>query len=288
MPDQFVIMLTEIGKAAEQAGPMRASSVIRGRGNQRRARQRAAVGVLSAVVVGAVVVGAVVATGSFLGMHRTATNLPAASPSVTADATASPTTATSPSSTVSPTRPATEASALPATATELSVIITGPTPTTIMTLGGPEADFTVAITNQTERTFSKIVPIVYAGHCTCSDAPVPEAPDGTMKVQQPDGTWKAVFFDHAAGGADYLGPAGQMQTSAFTLAPGATASFSYRIGFNATQQRPYHNGALNLEVAVVGLQGYTGTGPTELAGPGTTLLAPWNPPASAPIEIQIN
>ncbi|NJC73838.1 DUF4232 domain-containing protein [Planosporangium thailandense] len=90
MPDQFATMLTGIAKAAEEVSPMRASSVIRRRGDQRRNRQRAAVGALAAVAV-----GATIATGSVLGMHRTANNLPAILPSVTAGPTATPdTTAT--------------------------------------------------------------------------------------------------------------------------------------------------------------------------------------------------
>ncbi|GII25455.1 DUF4232 domain-containing protein [Planosporangium mesophilum] len=95
MPDQFTTMLTDIAKAAEEAGPMRASSLIRRRGDQRRARQRAAVGVVAAVAV-----GAIAATGFTLGLHRTATNLPAIPPNPTA--TAPPTATAAPSETPTP------------------------------------------------------------------------------------------------------------------------------------------------------------------------------------------
>jgi hypothetical protein len=98
-------MLTDIAKAAEEAGPMRATSLIRRRGDQRRNRQRAAVGVLSVIAV-----GAIVATGSFLGMHRTDNNLPAISPSTTA----------SPAVTASPTVAASSAT-VPAATTDLTV-----------------------------------------------------------------------------------------------------------------------------------------------------------------------
>lgn len=285
MPDHFVNMLTDIAKAAEEAGPMRTSSFIRQRGDRRRNRHRTAVRVLSAVAV-----GATVATGSFFGLRLTADSRPAvpdgaASSTATADRTASPAATPSSSSTVKPTASA-EASLPPATATQLSVTITGPSRRMVMPLGGKEVDFAVTITNPTRHTFSKIKPLVYVGKCTCSENPVRLGPSGTMKVKQPDGSWKPVEYSHPGGGMDYVG-ADQMP--AFTLAPGATVSFTYRIGFSATQHVRYHDGDLEIGVLMLAMPGYTAVGPTLDAGGGITILGrDVSPLAFVPVHVTVN
>ncbi len=284
MPEQFVTMLANIGRAAENAGPMRPSTSIRRRGDQRRNHRRAAVGVLSVVAA-----GALVATGALIGNHRTADYLPPGhSSSASPTATAGPTATTSPSGTGSPSAP-TGSGTPPAAATTLSVSIGGLTGTTVA-IGGNAIEFTVTVTNSTTHTFRDIAPNVAAGHCTCSDHPLAIAPNGTLAWRQADGTWQPIQYTHEAGGMDY---ANVQQVPGFTLAPGASRSFTFRMSFTAAPQVTYHNGQTSIDVTMVGLAGYSGSGPTlKLASPGTPgayalviLGTNAEPAASAPIQV---
>ncbi len=288
MPDQFKTMLTDVARVAEEAGPMRSSAVIRRRGQQRRRHQHVAVGALSALAV-----AVVVATGSFLAMHRSATTLPAGpvtpyptGPVATAHASPTPgASAGSPSAT-----PSLGNGANPAAATGTHLVVSlGGLSANVLTIGGPAVQFTVTVTNPTGYTFRNIAPNVSVGHCTCSDGPVRVAPEGTLQWRRPDGSWQAL--EYAGAGAD-PGYVNAVQVPGFTLAPGATASFTYRMAFPATQQGTYHNGQTSIDVTMVGLVGYSAVGPvTPVASPGTpgahamAVLGGLAPQAWVPIQV---
>jgi len=171
----------------------------------------------------------------------------------------------------------------------LNVAIGGLSATTV-TIGGNEIEFTVTIANPTADTFRNIAPVVSTGHCTCADTPVPTAPDGTLKWRQADGSWKTVQYVQEGSGMDYVNAD---QVPGLTLTPGATASYTFRMGFRAAQQPSYHNGRSSIDVTMVGLAGgYTATGPTAMTfppGPGTHVAAVLgsnpSPAASTPIQV---
>lgn len=260
---------------------MRESSVIRRRGDQRRNRRRAAVGMISILVV-----GGFAAAGTSLWTRPTASISPATPPSSTATATATPTPAESPSNSAEPT---TSANASPAPGSQLSVAITGLSPATSLTIGGQEIEFAVTVTNSTPQTFRNIALNLSAGHCTCSDSRVLSlAPEGALTWQQTDGSWKAVQYVREGGGMDYISV---RQVPGFALNPGASRSFTFRLRLAAVQQGTYHDGQLPIDATIIGLAGYIAVGPVKmLASPGTQgayamAILGDNPAASVPIQV---
>lgn len=214
MPDQFATMLTAIAKAAEEASPMRPSSLIRRRGDQRRAHHRAAVGVLAAVAV-----GAIVATGSVLGIHRTANVSPATPPSNSTGPT--PTTATpnapdtaSPSANPTGTSPrttntaplsssATQATACPATAAQL-----------MPALQASEADYARAIQGAA-KPLVLVVDGCYGNYASAHSEPDPttqqQTAHGVFKFDPATRTWKVLHYAGSGGWCQNYVPADVMR-----------------------------------------------------------------------------
>ncbi len=85
------------------------------------------------------------------------------------------------------------------------------------------------------------------------------------------------------------------QVPGFTLAPGATAAFTFRMAFAATQQGTYHNGQTSIDVTMVGLVGYSAVGPIRPlfspTDPGAYVVAILGGPAPqtwAPIQVAMS
>ena len=88
----------------------------------------------------------------------------------------------------------------------------------------------MTLRNTTDRTYRDITPSVSIGHCTCSGPPVDAAPAGTLaELDLATGSWRPVFYDTEGTGMDYI-LGNIVQQPALTLEPGATASFTFRMG----------------------------------------------------------
>jgi hypothetical protein len=219
-------------------------------GGQHRLRATALV-VASAALVGAVLVTSLTVlrphadTSLSTPVPATGSPQPPTSAAITPSATTPPPT-TPPAVTVPPT------SSKPLSGL-LTIRITGLPAAPILAVGGPSIQFTVVITNGTAITYDDFTPIVSLAHCTCTQTPVPMAPDGTLAVRQPDGTWMTVFFDREGGGTDFLRI---NQVGAVTLHSGASISFTYRMSLNASQVATVTNGETSLDVTLVNLPAY--------------------------------
>jgi hypothetical protein len=118
----------------------------------------------------------------------------------------------------------------------LTVSITGLSGTPVLSYGGPPLQFGVYIDNGTARTHSDITFALSLAHCdTCYKSPAAMAPNGTMEEQDPaTGQWHSIFYDREGTGMDYL----NVTMPGFSLSPGATASFTFRIAFDPLSQQP--------------------------------------------------
>jgi hypothetical protein len=95
--------------------------------------------------------------------------------------------------------------------------------------GAAPAEFTVTVSNGTSVTYTNLGLLVSLHDCTCSSAPVPDAPEGTMQQQNPaTGQWTSVYFDIEGGGMDYVD---SPVVSGITLRPGATQTYTFRMAF---------------------------------------------------------
>jgi len=115
-------------------------------------------------------------------------------------------------------------------------------------IGGSPNEFTVTITNQSAASYTNIAPLVAVDRCSCSSGPVPLAPEGNLELRQPDGSWRAIFYVRIGGGMDYIG---ETQVAGITLAAGASATYTYRLGFKPSTQQQYTNGTARIEIDIV-------------------------------------
>jgi hypothetical protein len=127
----------------------------------------------------------------------------------------------------------------------LSVTITGLPRHPALTLGGPAATFVVTVHNGTGQVQHAITPVVALDHCTCSSSPVEPAPAGTLQ-ERDHWTWRTVFYDTEGTGMDYLNI---VQQPPFTLLPGASVSFTFRLAFKV--QHEARRGQSGILVSVV-------------------------------------
>lgn len=146
----------------------------------------------------------------------------------------------------------------------LTVTITGLPANPALALGGAPLQFTVTVSNGTNQTYSDIAPIVALGHCTCNDSPMPVAPNGTLQQLSAAGSWRTFFLDHIGGGTDFLNV---LQQEPFTLAPGTSRGFTFRISL-AAGQMGFHAGTTSITVTMIQLPArlvIIGAGPAATA-----------------------
>lgn len=136
----------------------------------------------------------------------------------------------------------------------LTVTVTGLPADPVLVFGGQPAKFTVTLRNGSGSTYRDITPLVSIGHCTCSTSPAGLAPLGTLAELDPfTGNWRTVVYDREGTGMDYL-LANIVQQPPFTLAPGATASFTFKLAFAplaAQQPSVVRTGQTSIDVTVV-------------------------------------
>ncbi len=154
------------------------------------------------------------------------------SPATSAPATSAPATSSAPAlTTPAPGSPA-------ATRTPsgyLTVTIGGLPRHPMLAFGGAALRFTVTLRNGTDLPYRDITPLVSIGHSTANTGPVARAPAGTLAELDPaTGTWRPVVYDTEGTGMDYI-LANIVQQPAFTLGPGQSASFTFKVAFSAHQ-----------------------------------------------------
>jgi hypothetical protein len=129
---------------------------------------------------------------------------------------------------------------------------------------GPPVQFTVTVSNGTSSTYKSIDVVVSMGHCTCNHSPVPEAPGGTMELQNTaTGQWQSIFYDTEGGGTDYLNePVGTI-----TLNPGATQSYTLRVALDSMSQLGggWFSGKTSIDATVEALPDHTVIGSSPAA-----------------------
>jgi hypothetical protein len=218
---------------------------------------------LMLAVSGSVCAALIALPGCSVGTPRS----PAATPTATARP-SSPvirSTVTSPAATGPP-------SAASPRAGSLTVNISGLPSHLALALGRTPLQFTVTVRNATARTYRDITPLVSIGHCTCNNSPAAPAPDGTLAEFDPvTGNWRSVFYDPEGTGMDYI-LANVIQQPAFTLDAGATASFTFRMGFSAQQGLSLHAGQTAIDVTVLQLPARTWIGNRPDASVAVTVL----------------
>lgn len=147
------------------------------------------------------------------------------------------------------TAPASHAS--PATPGKLSVSISGLPRHPALALGGRSLTFVVTVRNGTRQVERGITPVVAMDHCSCVSTPVRMAPLGTLQeLNRATGKWHTVTYDRIGGGMDYVM---LYQVPPFTLAPGAAASFTFRVSLDRASAQPIkvHAGSMGLDASVV-------------------------------------
>jgi hypothetical protein len=87
------------------------------------------------------------------------------------------------------------------------------------------------------------------------------APEGRLELRQPDGSWRAVQYIRIGGGEDFII---EKQLDGITLNPGASASFTFRLGLSTpTPTTHYSNGVsvIQIDIVKVPQTGFTGVVP---------------------------
>jgi hypothetical protein len=98
----------------------------------------------------------------------------------------------------------------------------------VLAFGGQSAKFTVTLRNGSASTYRDITPLLSIGHCSCNPSPVSLAPAGSLQELDPStGNWHPVSYLKEGTGTDFL--TGPVQQQPVTLAPSATASFTFRL-----------------------------------------------------------
>jgi hypothetical protein len=118
-----------------------------------------------------------------------------------------------------------------------------------LTLGGAPLEFTVTLRNNSTAPYVNIAPHIAMDHCSCSSYSVAMAPDGSLELRQPDGSWRSVQYIAIGGGEDFFHV---KQLDGITLKPGASASFTYRLSLKTpTPPTHYSNGTSTIQIDVV-------------------------------------
>ena len=155
----------------------------------------------------------------------------------------------------------------------LTAAISGLPAAPVLTFGGQSAKFTVTLRNGSGSTYRDITPLVSIGHCSCNTSPASPAPAGTLQELNPStGNWRPVSYVTEGTGMDYL-LASTVQQPPITLAPGATASFTFRVALDplADQSPTERAGQTSVDITLVRM-------------PSRALLGP-SPTASLPITV---
>jgi hypothetical protein len=180
---------------------------------------------------------------------------------MTACASASPSGASPAASTKQPTAP----SSAVATSASPSAAVTGASGTGRLTaaissvaadpaliFGGQPLTFTVRLQNGSGSTYRDISPLVSIGHCSCSTSGAELAPRGTLaELDSSTGTWHPVAYVTEGTGTDFL--QGTPQQPPLTVAPGATASFTFKLALAplADQSPTERAGQTSVDVTIV-------------------------------------
>jgi hypothetical protein len=178
--------------------------------------------------------------------------------------TSSPTSAPSRLATPAPAQSSLLSTAAPPSGA-LTATITGLSATPVLRYGGPPVEFGVYVGNGTARTYSDITFALSLAHCyTCSTSPAKPAPSGTMQEEDSaTGQWQSIFYDTEGTGMDWL----QVTMPGFSLSPGASVSFTFRIAFDPLSQQPenFGPGLTAIDVTLEALPSHTviGTMPGE-------------------------
>ncbi|HYZ57508.1 MAG TPA: hypothetical protein VE733_28960 [Streptosporangiaceae bacterium] len=212
---------------------------------------------LTALAFGSVCAGAIALTGCSSSGDSAPSGTPAkTSPAAVASVAATGSALPSPA----PSSP----SPVPSPGGALAVSITGLPTQPVLSLGGAPLEFTVSLHNSTTGTYDNITPVVSLAHCTCNSSPVEMAPGGTMQERDPvTGDWRSVFYDAEGTGTDFLNVTEQ---PGFTLRPGGTASFVFRIALYPRKQQPsIHDGQTAIDVTVEALPAHAVIGAQKAA-----------------------
>jgi len=188
---------------------------------------------------------------------------------MTACSSASPSGASPAASTKQPTAPssavATSASPSPAVSStpapvtgasgtgRLTVAISSVAADPALIFGGQPLTFTVTLQNGSGSTYRDISPLVSIGHCSCSTSGAELAPRGTLaELDSSTGNWHPVAYVTEGTGTDFL-QVSRPQQPPFTLAPGATASFTFKLAFAplADQSPTERAGRTSVDVNIV-------------------------------------
>jgi hypothetical protein len=146
--------------------------------------------------------------------------------------------------------PASHAST-PASAGKLTASISGLPRNPALVLGGSSLTFTVTVHNGTRQVERSITPVVAIDHCSCEHTPVEMAPLGTLQ-ELSGGKWHTVAYDRIAGGMDYVMV---HQVPPFTLRPGASERFTFRVSLLRASAQPIkvYPGSTGIDISVVRL-----------------------------------
>jgi len=209
---------------------------------------------------------------------------------MTACASASPPGASTAASSKQPTAPASAvaASASPTPAVtgasgtgRLTAAISSVAPAPALTFGEQPLTFTVTLQNGSSSTYRDISPLVSIGHCSCSTSGAELAPRGTLaELDSSTGNWHPVAYITEGTGTDFLlAGSRNPQQPPLTLAPGATASFTFKVAFAplADQSPTERAGQTSVDVTIVTVPSHQQIG----TSPGAMLPVTVTKPASS-------
>lgn len=220
--------------------------------------------VCTAVVALAGCSSATPAAGAAYTPVPTAPSASTAAPSASTAATVS---STATASSVASTAPSAAATAPSAGTGKLTATISSVPAAPVLAFGGQPAKFTVTVRNGSGSTYRDITPLVSIGHCSCNTSPASPAPAGTLEELDPStGSWRPVSYVTEGTGMDFL-LASPVQQSPVTLAPGATASFTFRVALDplADQSPTERAGKTSVDVTLVTVPARTQLGPSPTA-----------------------
>jgi hypothetical protein len=159
----------------------------------------------------------------------------------------------------------------------LTATISGLPAAPVLAFGGQPAKFTVTLHNGSGSTYRNIIPLLSIGHCSCDliGGGWGLAPAGTLEELDPStGNWHPVAYDTEGYGTDFL--MGGVQPP-FTLAPGATASFTFSLALAPlADQSPGHwlAGQTAVHVTVETMPAHTVIGLSPAAALPVTVTMP--------------
>jgi hypothetical protein len=157
----------------------------------------------------------------------------------------------------------------------LTATISGLPAAPVLAFGGQSAKFTVTLRNGSDSTYRDITPLLSIGHCSCNPSPVSLAPAGSLQELDPStGNWHPVSYLKEGTGTDFL--TGPVQQQPVTLAPGATASFTFRLALAplSDQSSGERAGQTSVDVTVETVPGSTVIGHSDTAVLPVTVTMP--------------